>query len=652
MLVEIKFQPFRGGFLQAHQLIFTYHRIAFVVVVFVFNIIMYRIAFLIWNIALQKFKVNKDLIAFSFFMFFGIATATALVVQFQLHTYFADAMDAKLLKNIAGGSIRDALLFVLDELILFFAGVSLLLVVYYFFHKLFRKYYLNNSALEEISYDSNTFGRTFFQLSSFIFASIPLILVVNSDETLRFNLRRINSYTIMTSALNAGSDIDRDGYGIFSYPTDPENFNATIYPGALDIPDNGIDEDGFFGDFTTNAISNNSVGETKYSLPAKPKNIVVIFMESTRAEVVGLEIEGSQVSPNVNKLEFEGRSFHDAYSHTGFTTTSLGSFFTGTLGKFAKNDSIFPILKNLGYEIAVFSGQDENFGENDVMLGISEYADRFFDAQIGISERVFSSKLPGSIQISEATTWREFKKYSDGTNWNIPHFIYFNMQAGHFPYYHENMVKKFVDTGIPRHKISEKNREWLQKTYWNAVHFVDIYIGKIIDELKAKNLWDDTLLIITADHGEELFDDGHLGHGFLTSDVQTRIPLVTNKKDFFVQEPIGHSDMKEYILQYALQDNKHTTEPKNLDNKSVFQFIGTLDRPKKISLRYLGGKQIILDLDNMLVRPISGDDWMPFVEALEISDVELSLQDLIFHWEHLRWMNHQLKVGAEDGEIL
>ena len=73
--------------------------------------------------------------------------------------------------------------------------------------------------------------------------------MVNSDFSLRYGLKKKSSYELISTILNQITDIDRDGYGLFDFPTDSSPLDPVIYPGALDRPDNGIDEDGYGGDF-------------------------------------------------------------------------------------------------------------------------------------------------------------------------------------------------------------------------------------------------------------------------------------------------------------------------------------------------------------------------------------------------------------------
>lgn len=646
ILLEIKYEFFSGGFGQAYQLLNPKEIIVFLISFFGLNLFLYGSSYLIWKTLLSKLKIEQHLIAFHFMMLSGILTAMTLVIQLELHKYFADAMDTALIKNLGGGDIKTSLIYIMDEMSLFFLGVILMIFLYFVLYKIF-KYILNRYNFNTISYNKHNFYQ-----KKYLTLSLPviifLIIFINNNEYLRNNLRYTNSYYIISSVLDTISDFDRDGYGSFKYPQDRNIFDSTIFPGALDIPDNNIDEDGFLGDFVN--FQKSTENWNNFPISKSPKHIIIIFMESTRSEVVGKKINGVTVAPNLSQLAQEGQSVKEAYSHTGYTATSMSSFFSGSIGSFNENKSLYPILKKLNYHISVFSTQDESWGQMDIKLGTKKYADFFYDSRIGVNERVSSSRRVVGLQLSEEHLWDKFKEVSDTLNWAKPQFIYFNMQAAHFPYFHRKMTRHFVEKGIPRSEIKVENRDWLVKTYWNALNYADIYIGKFIKELKNKGVWDNTLFIITGDHGEELFDSSYLGHGFLMSKIQTQVPLVINQRDFKITSPAGHSDIKSLILSYAVYDGQGLSMYKQED-KFVFQFIGTLDKPAKISLRYANNKTISLNLKNMQVRPKGQKQWISYSNAIKDAGIKPDLEKLIHHWENLRWQSHLEKQKVKEKSL-
>ena len=54
---------------------------------------------------------------------------------------------------------------------------------------------------------------------------------------------------------------------------------------------------------------------------------------------------------------------------------------------------------------------------------------------------------------------------------------------------------------IPRSKINKENIEWLKETYWNSVRYADTLTGMLVDRLKDIGIYDNTIVIISADHG-------------------------------------------------------------------------------------------------------------------------------------------------------
>ena len=64
-----------------------------------------------------------------------------------------------------------------------------------------------------------------------------------------------------------------------------------------------------------------------------------------------------------------------------------------------------------------------------------------------------------------------------------------------------------------RSEIKAANRAMVERTYWNAAAYADWLVGQVIARLKAQGVYDRTLILVTGDHGEALFEDGFLGHG-------------------------------------------------------------------------------------------------------------------------------------------
>jgi arylsulfatase A-like enzyme len=75
--------------------------------------------------------------------------------------------------------------------------------------------------------------------------------------------------------------------------------------------------------------------------------------------------------------------------------------------------------------------------------------------------------------------------------------------------------------------------ERLRAIYDSAVSYHDQQLGRLIAQLKSWGIWDQTMLIVTADHGEELFEDMRCGHGGSLRDSLIRVPLLVHDPSRF-----------------------------------------------------------------------------------------------------------------------
>lgn len=75
--------------------------------------------------------------------------------------------------------------------------------------------------------------------------------------------------------------------------------------------------------------------------------------------------------------------------------------------------------------------------------------------------------------------------------------------------------------------------ERLRAIYDSAVSYQDKQLGRLVAQLKSWGIWDQTMLIVTADHGEEFFEDGRCGHGGSLRESLIRVPLLVRDPSRF-----------------------------------------------------------------------------------------------------------------------
>jgi membrane-anchored protein YejM (alkaline phosphatase superfamily) len=314
-------------------------------------------------------------------------------------------------------------------------------------------------------------------------------------------------------------------------------------------------------------------------VPPGAPNVILVVMESTRGEVLGKRIDGRLVAPNLNALARQGTGIVPSYSHVAFTTASLKSVFAGDLAPSRGAPSLFTELKRSGYRISVFSGQAEDFGDISATVGMRSHADLFFDAERLRDKRAFSFAAQGSLKIDEFVLLDEFDRhFGRREDWSRPQFAYFNFQAPHFPYDHPGIPRRFAHPPVARSQIDAAHRAEVERTYWNAVAHSDAALGALIARLKTLGVWDDTVLLVTGDHGEALFEDGFLGHGHIINERQYATFLAANRPLPGVHGPLAISDYRGLLLD--LLTGHRAANPAF----RPFMHIGNLDRPTTIGM--------------------------------------------------------------------
>jgi hypothetical protein len=418
-------------------------------------------------------------------------------------------------------------------------------------------------------------------------AALAVVPRVGEDEAR--GLERMIGWSTASQLAAAATDFDSDGYGLVGLSIDSHPFDGARHPLALDVPGNGIDEDGYGGDLALVEVPR---PRPATFVPAGAPNVVVVVMESTRGEAIGKRLDGRLVAPNLTALAGAGVGIVPSYSHVAFTTHSLKSIFAGDLAPSPGAPSLFTELKDSGYRISVFSGQPEDFGDISATVGMRAHADLFVDADVLRDKRAFSFAAQGSLLVDEEVLLGEFERHLGRTEaWDRPQFVYLNFQSPHFPYDHPGVSHRFADPPIARSRLSAAHREEVERTYWIAVANADAALGTLVARLKSLGQWDDTILLVTGDHGEDLFEDGYLGHGHVINDRQFATFIALNRPLPGVHGPLAISDYRGLLLDLLTGRQPATAA------YQPFMHIGELDRPSTIGLADTGFGLVTLRLD-------------------------------------------------------
>jgi arylsulfatase A-like enzyme len=126
---------------------------------------------------------------------------------------------------------------------------------------------------------------------------------------------------------------------------------------------------------------------------------------------------------------------------------------------------------------------------------------------------------PAETVTGVVTTWL------DGVRPGDRFFLYAHYMDPHDPY----MVHPFNGVGYARDAMPNPSPGMaavLQATYEGEIAYLDEHLGALFDDLKRRGLYDQTMIVLTADHGEEFHEHGGWWHGTTLYDEQTNVPLI------------------------------------------------------------------------------------------------------------------------------
>jgi choline-sulfatase len=260
----------------------------------------------------------------------------------------------------------------------------------------------------------------------------------------------------------------------------------------------------FLGILTLVVFPVDSIAEGK-TTAAKP-NIVLITLDSTRADRMGFLGARSGLTPSLDGIAHQGIVFTQAYAQAPVTVVSTATILTGAYPQTHRASEFsvplsttLPYLPDLlhasGYRTAAFVASilldPRNGPFQGYDRGFDVYDAGFHPAQRGES-RFHSVERHGDEVVARATHWLAGDKHR-------PFFLWVHFQDAHAPY---------------------------GTSYDRAVASSDAAVGKLLTFLRSQSLYDDTVIVIASSHGESLGAHGEDTHGIFLYDETIHVPLV------------------------------------------------------------------------------------------------------------------------------
>jgi MFS family permease len=326
------------------------------------------------------------------------------------------------------------------------------------------------------------------------------------------------------------TDRDGDGYSALFGGGDCDDTRADVYPGAEDIPGDGIDQDCEGGDAPLVATATEAAEPDQPAAKAtsvKPGafsgNVLIIAIDATRADRLGVagygRPPGHSLTPNLDALANRGAYFRRVWAQAPNTPRSFPSFVTSlypseiawqkrTLNYsplLPSNHTIFEPIAAAGWRpIGIFS----HFyftADRGISKGFAEWSDE------GAKSIADSNKDIAAPRIVPRVIERLKKAAGKGERF----VLWTHLFEPHSSY-----------MSHPEFPTTLSGVQGLEEKYDYEIAFADLWIGKILKTLDDTKLAANTAVVVFGDHGEAWGEHKIYFHGQNLTEEQLRVPLI------------------------------------------------------------------------------------------------------------------------------
>jgi membrane-anchored protein YejM (alkaline phosphatase superfamily) len=283
----------------------------------------------------------------------------------------------------------------------------------------------------------------------------------------------------------------------------------------------------------------------------RPTNILMIVLESWRYDTMN-----EVVSPNMHAFSKRSIVFENHFSSGNSTPHGVFGLFYGihpTYWEAVKGNSsaihnpvLIDALEANGYAFGIYA--DSHFSRHKIKQAVF--------AGIEVHESFAGQRADSK---DEDLTRQLIEFIEENARADRPFMGFAFYKSTHFSYFYPEDSARF----LPARNLNlallggDTDREAYLNDYRNSVSHVDRLVGDIVDRLETLDILDQTIVIVTSDHGEEFDDNGenYWGHTGNFSRYQTQVPMIVfvpGEQPRHVADATSHTDVPVTLLQEAL----------------------------------------------------------------------------------------------------
>lgn len=262
-----------------------------------------------------------------------------------------------------------------------------------------------------------------------------------------------------------------------------------------------------------------------------PPNVVVVLLDTLRADHLGAYGHERPTTPNIDAFARRNVTFMHAYTAAPWTPPSVASIFTGL---YLSSHGMAPPNNREQARSTIFKLNDKLFtmaellkakGYRTAAVSPNPWINTEFGYAQGFDHFSYTNRADAGVMTQEGIKTIE---QLDGSGKGAPWFAYVHYLDPHAPYAPPDSYKNMFN--VPLVKIADVGYDPKYKPkmdlYDAEVRYMDDQLKVLFDYLATRSDYDDTLIVIVGDHGEQFGERGHNGHGFDLFNEETHVPLI------------------------------------------------------------------------------------------------------------------------------
>jgi arylsulfatase A-like enzyme len=292
----------------------------------------------------------------------------------------------------------------------------------------------------------------------------------------------------------------------------------------------------------------------RVSAPAGAPDVVLIVVDTLRADHLGCYGYAAARTPHIDALAARGTRYASTFAQASWTRPSFATIFTslypsshGAVHKADRLpdrvDTVAEVLARAGYYTVGFADNANISPAFNFDKGFAEYhylaPALFFYADESAAELTLYSglRLVHERFLARAMDVHHYYQPAETVTAAVEHwldseaahrrpfFLFVHYMDPHDPYF----VHPFDGVGYAR--VANPNptpgvAETYRRLYDGEIAYLDEHLGALLDDIQRRGLFDDSLIVLTGDHGEEFHEHGGWWHGTTLYDEQTHVPLI------------------------------------------------------------------------------------------------------------------------------